>query len=333
MHAPQTYTGPGLVDLQLNGFAGFDFNGDPSVWSYEDFGGVAAALQQHGIVSALPTLITDDPGRLIARVSAYCNLVQHHADLLDVFPGLHIEGPFISREDGPRGAHPLAYCTTPADQSDLIRKLWDVSQGRIKIVTLAPELDGALSLIEECVSMGIQVAIGHTMADRKTLDAAADAGASLSTHLGNGSHQMMPRLDNYVQLQLADDRLLATFIADGHHIPYPTLKNFIRAKTPTRTILVSDAIAAAACGPGKYQLGGQTVVVDQSLRCQISGQDNLAGSALTLDRAVLNVARHCDVTFEAAWVMASKAPAAFIGLEPKEVQVQILESGFRLLDE
>lgn len=326
---PQRHTGPGLVDLQVNGYAGFDFNGDSASWTVEDWTAVQAALARRGVVRALPTFITDAPARMIARARAYARLLDEAPDLAETFPRLHIEGPFIAPEDGPRGAHPRAYCTTPEAVPDLLRALQDASGGRVALLTLAPEVPGALGLIEAAAAQGVTVALGHTAADAATLDAAVAAGARLSTHLGNGSHQTLPRLDNYVQRQLADDRLLASFIADGHHIPFPTLQNFIRAKTPGRTILVTDAMAAADVGPGTYTLGGEAVVVDEALRVAKPGQPNLAGSALTLDRAVLNVVRHGIVSFEDAWAMASTRPAVLIGLpEPPAVTVRVEADGF-----
>ena len=329
VNIPDTYIGPGLFDLQLNGYAGFDFNGECRTWSTEDFLLVRDALQSRGVVCALPTLITDSGSRLEARAQTYAKLVDRNDELALTFPGLHIEGPFISSDDGPRGAHPLKFCRNPSAVPDLIKRLMDASGGRIKIVTLAPELDGAVQLIEHCCAMGIVVALGHTNADADTITRAVAAGARLSTHLGNGSHQVLPRLDNYVQHQLANDQLFASFIADGHHIPFPTLKNFIRAKTCGRSILVTDAIAAAGCGAGVYQLGEAEVVVDDNLKCQIPGQPNLAGSALTLDLAVLNTVRYCDVSFDEAWNMASSRPAKLVGLpEPARVKVQIGEGGF-----
>jgi len=158
-------------------------------------------------------------------------------------------------------------------------------------------------------------------------------GPGLSTHLGNGSHQTLPRLDNYVQTQLADDRLMASFIADGHHIPFPTLKNFIRAKTPERSILVTDAMAAAEVGPGRYTFLGEEVLVSEELRVSKPGQPNLAGSALTLDRAVVNVALHCGVPFDQAWVMASESPAALLDLKGlAEVRVRVEAGGFQRVE-
>lgn len=207
-----------------------------------------------------------------------------------------------------------------------------VRQGKrfdLGLLTLAPELLGALPLIESARTEGICVALGHTEAAPETIRQAVDQGAQLSTHLGNGSHQMLPRLDNYVQVQLAEDRLAASFIADGHHVPFYTLKNFIRAKTPARSILVTDAIAAAEQGPGRYSLGNDEVVVTPDGRVSKPGEPNLAGSALTLDRAVINVARHCDVRFSTAWDMASRQPADLLGITNlPQISVEVEDEQF-----
>lgn len=313
----------------MNGYTGFDFNSDPASWTPGDFHKVKKALQHRGIVAALPTFITDGVPALLARARRYSEFVTNDPALGKMFPLIHIEGPFISQEEGPRGAHPLKHCRIPEEVPGLLPRLQEASGDRIGMFTLAPELEGAIGLIEEAVQAGICISIAHTEAGKETIDRAVEAGAKLATHLGNGSHQMLPRLDNYVQVQLADDRLLASFIADGHHIPFYTLKNFIRAKTPERSILVTDAIAAAEIGPGHYKLGDDEVVVRDDLYVSKPGQPNLAGSALTLDRAIINTARYCDVTFKQAWRMASVLPAELVGLAPlPEITVEIGDDGF-----
>ena len=327
---PTTYTAPGLVDVQVNGYAGFDFTSGSERFSAEEFHRVRLALLRRGVVTILPTFTTDDSLDLLARARRYSEIVSADRQLEEAFPRLHIEGPFISPVDGPRGAHPKAYCLIPRAMPDLIDRLHDASGGRVGLVTLAPELPGAMDLIRRCRSRGIRVAIGHSQAPDETIAQAVEAGATLSTHLGNGSHQMLPRLSNYVQTQLADDRLTATFIADGHHMPLTTLKNFIRAKTPRRCILITDAIGAAEMPPGVYFLGKQQVQLERSGRVSHPGQPNLAGSALTMDQAILNVYLHCDVTWEEAWAMASTIPASALGLPaPSAVTVEISEQGFR----
>jgi len=311
---PQSWTGPGLIDLQVNGYAGFDFKTPAEEWTLENLRHVRRAAARRGVLAIFPTLTTGDGEAMVARARKYAELLARDPSVEAAFPKLHIEGPFISGDDGPRGAHRRKWRRDPRDAPDLLARLQAASGGRVGILTLAPELPGAMELIREAAAQGICVAIGHTGASAEIIAAAVEAGARMSTHLGNGSHQMLPRLDNYVQAQLADDRLAASFIADGHHIPFFTLKNFLRAKTAARSILVTDAIAAAEVGPGKYVLGGEDVIVTEALRCYKPGQPNLAGSALTLDRAVINACVHCGVPFEEAWAMASAIPASLLGL-------------------
>lgn len=326
---PKTYTGPGLADLQLNGYAGFDFNGEVEAWSAQELHRLRRRLRQRGVVMSLPTLVTRDADSMIARARRYAELVSSDEALAAAFPKLHIEGPFLSPIDGPRGAHPKRWCRTPAEMPDFLDRMIDAGGGRIALFTLAPELPGAIELIRRLAEKGICPSIGHSDATPADLEKAVAAGARMSTHLGNGSHQMLPRLDNYVQRQLADDRLSAGFIADGQHMPFCTLKNFLRAKTPARSILVTDATAAAEMGPGRHMLSGGMVEVTPEGRCSRPGEPNLAGSVLSLDRAVINVALHCDVTFEQAWAMASTAPARLVGLPPPPaVTVTVTPEGF-----
>jgi N-acetylglucosamine-6-phosphate deacetylase len=331
MTLPTRFRGPGLVELQLNGYAGFDFNAPADQWTEAALHRVLDALRRRGVAIALPTLITDHPDRLLARAAAYRRIVERSPELATAFPLLHLEGPFISPEEGPRGAHPLEHCRTPAQLPDLVDRLVEASGRRLGMLTLAPELPGAPELIGAATARGIRVAIGHTRAGARELDAAVEAGAVLSTHLGNGSHQTLPRHANYLQLQLADDRLHASFIADGHHLPWYALQNFLRAKTPERSILVTDAISAADAPPGRYKLGDEEVEVTADQRVSKPGQPNLAGSALTLDRAVVNVARHCGIPFPTAWQMASTHPANLLGIPtPPDIEVEVSEAGFRI---
>jgi N-acetylglucosamine-6-phosphate deacetylase len=326
---PQSFTGPGLVDLQVNGFAGFDFNGDPDTWTVRAFLDVARALGRRGVAAALPTFFTDAMDRMTARARRFAELLAEEPQLAGVFPGLHIEGPFISPEDGPRGIHPREHCAIPAGAPDFFDRLQEASGARVKLLTLAPELDGALDLIARARIRGVCVAIGHTQAPAETIRAAVSAGAAMSTHLGNGSHHVLPRLDNYIQTQLAEDDLYASFIADGHHVPFATLKNFIRAKTTARSVLVSDATSGAGAEPGRYTLGSMDVVVSDDLCVTHPGTAGFAGSALTLDRAVVNACRECGVPFGQAWSMASMLPAALINLDPPEpVTVMVADDGF-----
>ncbi len=326
---PDKFTGPGLVDLQLNGYGGVDFNSDPSDWTADQFHHVRNLMKKRGTSVALITFITDDVQTTLARARKYNELISADAELASCFAGLHIEGPFISPVEGSRGAHPKDYCKLPEALPDLIDQINDASGGRVKVLTLAPELPGAMDLIKRSAKAGIVVAIGHTAAGAETITEAVDAGAKFSTHLGNGSQQMVPRLRNYIFAQLAEDRLAATLIADTHHVPMTTLKCFIRAKTPPKCVLITDAMAAADMGPGEYQFGGQIAIVQENGYVSRPGEANLAGSAITLDKCVINAFKYCDVSFAQAWAMASTQPAELIGLDiPATVTVSISDEGF-----
>lgn len=330
---PSHFTGPGLIDLQVNGYAGFDFNSDPENWTPEHFHQIAEALKKRGIVAVFPTLITDDINAMIARAGKYASILKSSEELESMFPGLHIEGPFISSDDGPRGAHPKKHCKTPKALPGFLTDIRTASDNRISMITVAPELEGAAELIQKATGMGICVGLGHTGADSDEIDKAVRAGAKLSTHLGNGSHQLLPRHENYIQYQLAREELFASFIADGHHVPFYALKNFIRAKGSGRSVLVTDAMSAAEKGAGNYTFGHDEVVVRDDLHVSKPGEPNLAGSALTLDRAILNIVANCSVSFETVWKMASVQPAALVGLSNlPEITVEIAEKGFRLVN-
>src|SRR5205807_1149747 len=166
-------------------------------------------------------------------------------------PCFHLEGPYISAEDGPRGAHPLAQ-VRPPDLGEF-QRIQEAADGNIRLVTLAPELPGALAFIDKLTAAGVVVAIGHTAASPATIRDAVSAGARLSTHLGNGSHAMLPRHDNYLWEQLAADELWASIICDGHHLPAAVMRCILRVKTPARTILTCDAGSLAGLPSGRYR--------------------------------------------------------------------------------
>ncbi len=295
----------GFFDLQVNGFAGVDFN-DPNC-SSEELDRAIAAMHRGGVTQCLPTLITSSLERF-----ASCARVLT-ASRNPAIAGIHMEGPYISPEDGPRGAHTREF-VTKASVDDFCRRQ-EAADGRIVLVTLAPEVEGALELIEYLVQAGIKVAIGHTAADPGVIRDAVKAGATLSTHLGNGCAQSLPRHPNHLWEQLAADELHASFIVDGHHLSPAVVKTMIRAKTPSRSILVTDATAASGSSPGRYMLGGVEVELSASGRVAVPGANNLAGSALTLATAIENAVRFCGVTLEEAVAMASTIPAVFLGIE------------------
>jgi N-acetylglucosamine-6-phosphate deacetylase len=304
--APTTRTVelPGLFDLQVNGFAGVDF-GDPAL-SADALLRAVEAIGKTGVTRFLPTLITSSLeafsacARVVARAS-------HPA-----IAGIHMEGPYISPEDGYRGAHARAFVRGAYVED--FRRRQDAAEGRIRLVTLAPEVPGALPLVEHLVKSGVRVAIGHTGATGTQVADAVGAGATLSTHLGNGCPSLLPRHPNVIWEQLGEDRLLASFIVDGHHLPPATVRSMVRAKTPARSILVTDAIAAAGMPPGRYTLAGQEVELSPSGRVAAPGASNLAGSALRLDVAIGSTVRFTGLPLEEVVPMASTRPAEYLGL-------------------
>ncbi len=322
--------GPGLVDLQVNGYGGASFNLPIEKITVEALRPAFEKMRRRGVATVLATITTNLVPDMIARTRHIAQLREQDELLNSMIAGFHIEGPMISGKDGPRGAHEVKDVINPADAPGFLDDLQEACGGMVRIFTLAPELPGAMEFIAKADAAGVIVALGHLNADAETISRAVEAGAKMTTHLGNGAGAMLPRLDNYIQRQLADDRLAASFIADGHHVPFPTLKNFIRAKTPQRSVLVTDAIIAADMPAGfTYGSGRRVRKVDPDGAVRLQGTPYLAGSALTLDMAVINTAAHCDVSFEAAWAMASTQPAELVGLPiPKIVEVDVTDNGF-----
>jgi N-acetylglucosamine-6-phosphate deacetylase len=303
-----TVTLPGLFDLQVNGFGGVDFNG-PGLTADR----VAEALERiraTGVTRCLPTLITSSFARFARNARVLAGTVD------PTVVGLHMEGPYISPADGARGAHPSEQ-VVPATIDDFKRRQ-EAARGRVVLVTLAPEVDGALRLVEHLVSTGVRVAIGHTAAPPGKLRDAIAAGATLATHLGNGCPQMLPRHPNIIWELLAADSIVASVIADGHHLPASTLKSIVRAKGPERTILVTDAMAAAGWSAERRSFTVGDVICELAAdgRVSLPGTPYLAGSSLTLDRAIANTVRATGLPIETVIPMASTMPAALLGMAP-----------------
>lgn len=294
---------PGLFDLQVNGFGGIDFNG--AGLTPDLVREALAKMRATGVTRCLPTLITSS----FDRFAASARVLARMAD--PAIAGIHMEGPYLSPLEGARGAHPPEHAI--AASVDDFRRRQDAADGRIVLVTLAPEVPGALALIEHLVAAGVRVSIGHTAAAPQQIAAAIAAGATLATHLGNGCAQMLPRHPNVIWELLAADEVVASFIVDGHHLPPATVKAMIRAKGLNRTVLVTDAIAAAGCPPGRYTIGAVTCELGVDGRVSLPGTPYLAGSGLTLDRAVANTARFTGLPIDAVLPMASTIPAACLG--------------------
>lgn len=298
---------PGLVDLQINGFAGVDFN-DPAMTA-ADLDRALEAMLATGVTHCLPTIITAHPHELVERFQALDKAVAESRLGPLMCPGYHLEGPFLNPAPGYHGCHPPQAMT--AARPELIAEVERGLSRPILMVTLAPEREGAIALTKTLAEAGKIVAVGHSAADFDQVSAAADVGLSLSTHLGNGLPQSLHKLANPIFAQLAEDRLMAGFIADGIHVHPKALAALIRAKGLERSILVTDAVVAAAAPIGRYHFAGMAVdrMPDGSVR-QEAGL--LAGSALCLDEAVRNVVSWGIATPAQAFAMASDHALAAI---------------------
>jgi N-acetylglucosamine-6-phosphate deacetylase len=298
---------PGLLDLQVNGHRGVDFN-DPGL-SPEQVEELSGNLLSLGVTRYYPTLITGSKKRTATLLRTLAAAIGQKGLAAQMIGGIHMEGPFISREEGPRGAHPGRYCLDP--DITLVGKWQEQSGGHIRIITMAPELPGSIELIRACTGMGIVVAIGHTSARSDEIRKAVDAGATLSSHLGNGAHGMLPRHPNYIWDQLAEERLYASMIADGIHLPDAVLRVFIRTKRE-KAILVSDGMPQTGMEPGLYSspATGKVRLTGEGRLHREGKPDQLAGSAGTLLDGVRKTAALEGLPF--AWEMASVHPAKLL---------------------
>ena len=308
---------PSLFDLQVNGALGIGFTSDNL--TLEEIRTVAVEMGRHHVGGFAPTVITSSFATIRNSFQALARAVEEDVALDRAMPAFHLEGPYIAAEDGPRGAHPLEHVRDP--DWDEFRRWQDAAGGRIKIVTLAPERAGAIDFIGRLCADGIVAAIGHMAASPQQIRDAVSAGAKLSTHLGNGSHAMLPRHENYLWEQLAHDDLLASVIADGHHLPAALLKTIVRAKTTSRLILISDASPLAGLPPGLYQHWGADLDVEPSGRIGVAGTAYLAGSGAFLDDCVAHLIRTVGVSPVDAIAMASVNPRRLLGLPQPRLEI------------
>lgn len=309
---------PGLVDLQINGFGGIEFN-DRKL-TPEKVRQVALSQDPFGVTAFLATCTTDSHEVLAHALATIGQAITEDAATGQRICGIHLEGPFISPDDGPRGAHPKQH-VRPPDWNEF-QRLQVVARGQIKLLTVSAEYDESPAFIRRAAKSGVLVAIGHTKATSDQIKAAVDAGARMSTHLGNGAHPTIRRHPNYIWDQLADDRLTASLIVDGHHLPPAVVKSMIRAKTPQRIVLVSDITSMGGMPPGRYETGLGALEVLPSGKLVPAGQsDILAGASLPLPVCVANVMRMGGVSLAEAIQMASTRPAQLIGLEHPGLEV------------
>ena len=295
---------PGFIDLQVNGFAGVDYNSPTT--PLEEIASSIRTMFSTGVTRFFPTVITGSPEDMLGALR---NLAFARETLVEgpAMEAFHVEGPHISPNDGPRGAHPARW-VRPPDFGEFQR--WqDAARGNVRLVTLSPEWPEAPHYIDQLGREGVVTSIGHTRATRRQIEDAVSAGATLSTHLGNGADAVLPRHPNYIWEQLAEDKLAASFIVDGIHLPDAFLNVALRAKGVERSVLITDAVMPAMCTPGPYRLGEVEVELQEDQRVVLRGGTRLAGSSLRMDAAISNVMRTAKLSLTEAIAMATVNPA------------------------
>ena len=309
----EPWISPGMIDIQVNGFAGVDYNSPDT--AHDEIARSIDVIRATGVTRFLPTVITGSNENIRGSLK---NLARAQRELPNggSMAGFHVEGPWISGVDGPRGAHPVEH--TRAATVDEWEQFQDAAEGNISLLTLAPEQEGALAVAEHVAKQGVTVSIGHTNATGEQIQDAIKAGATMSTHLGNGAHHVLPRFPNYIQEQMAADELCAGLIVDGIHLTPSFVKIAVRAKGLEQSILVTDAVAPAGCPPGIYRVGHIEVELTPENRVELTTTRRLAGSALKMDYGLGRLIQFAGITLYQALRMGTVNAAKGIRLESRQ---------------
>ena len=304
----------GWIDLQFNGYGGFDFN--RASWTKGETSEdaprrIVELAARAGTAMICPTIVTNSRAGMIESLQFLSKAIKSDSVLDSALPAFHIEGPYISGEEGLRGAHPKEHTRDP--NWDEFQEWQEAANGRIKILTLAPERDGAILFIEKATANGIAISIGHTGATPLQIRDAISAGAQLSTHLGNGSQNMIQRHSNYFFEQLASDEMTACIICDGHHLPAELVKIIARVKPSEKFVLVSDAVALGGMPPGIYDDGRHEVL--PSGKVVLAGTPYLAGAGHLLDTCAANALRWTELGMNGISQAVASNSARILGLK------------------
>jgi N-acetylglucosamine-6-phosphate deacetylase len=306
------YIAPGLFDNQVNGYMGISFAFGGSELNIDGIKKATTGLWEKGITSYLPTLTTNSNEVLIKNFKVLAK-AKNDPSLHGSLPGFHLEGPYISPDDGFRGAHPKQHVRKP-DWKEF-QSFYEASGKNILTVTIAPEMEGALDFIRNCTANGIIVALGHHNASKAVVDQAILNGAKIATHLGNGCANMINRHDNPLWPQLANDELSISIICDGFHLRDEEIKTFYGVKGPERTIITSDITSFAGLPPGEYlNEDGETIELMESGLLRYPAQNVLYGSATPITRGLVHIMKITDCTLGEAIRMGSTNPAKLYGL-------------------
>ncbi len=304
------YLSPGFVDLQVNGHSEFDVNS--AQVTQKIIIGLARTMLSCGVTCFAPTVISAPEERICRSLNAIAEARRNHPWLASCIPFIHLEGPHISPLAGYRGAHSEEWIRPPSLQE--FDHWQDASGGLVGLITMSPHYEDSPAYISTVCNRGVNVALGHTHASAEQIHLAVEAGARLSTHLGNGIAPQIARHRNPIWPQLADDRLFATFIADGHHLPQDVLKTMVRAKGIERSVLISDSVALAGMPAGVYTtpVGGSVELYADGRLC-VLGSELLAGSTTSMAQSIGSLVRATGISLPQALVMATENPGRFVG--------------------
>jgi N-acetylglucosamine-6-phosphate deacetylase len=309
---PDSILVPGFIDVHVHGGSGHDvMETDPAALA-----AVERHMARHGVTSYLPTTVTAPEARILSALEHLGKRIsQQERENKSSRPiGIHLEGPFLSHAK--RGVHPPEHLVQPSPH--LLEKYWQASGGALRVMTIAPELPGAIETIRHAKKLGVHSSIGHSDATYSEANQGIAAGADHATHTFNAMRPLDHREPGILGVVLTDDRLTADIIADGVHTDPSVVKLFLNAKGPERAILITDAISATGMSDGKYKLGQFEVEVKGD-RCEYQGK--LAGSVLTLDRAVRNVMNFAQWKLQQAIRLATLNPARLLGVADRKATV------------
>ena len=299
------YIAPGFIDTQINGYASISFNEEGL--TAEKIHEITRVLWKEGVTTFFPTIITNPPDLVRNNLTMLHQVIVADPELDHTMPGFFLEGPYISREDGFRGVHQKAW-VRPPDWNEFM-SFYQAAGGRIIQIGLAPEKEGAIDFIKQCVAKGVMVSLAHHNGDAATIEKAVQAGARVSTHLGNGCANMINRHQNPLWPQLANDQLTPSIIGDGHHLTREELTVFYKVKGPDNLMLVSDATELSGMPPGSYQWNGKTVVMTDDGMLIDPGQNVLAGASFPISKGVYNMVHLAGCSLSDAVKMATATPA------------------------
>jgi N-acetylglucosamine-6-phosphate deacetylase len=306
------FLAPGFIDNQVNGYKGVDFTSDGL--TVEQITEAVKAFWEQGVTTILPTIITASHETILNSLNILSE-ARKNPEITSSIAGYHLEGPYISPEDGYRGAHPKKHVRLP--NWDEFQQYIEAADNHILQISLAPEVEGAIPFIKKCREHGIIVALAHHNAPAEKIREAVDAGAAISTHLGNGCANEINRRENVFWPQLAEDRLTASMICDGIHLLPDQIRTFYKIKGADRIILTSDVVFIAGLKPGIYDYSGEKVELTKEGMIINNISKVFAGASFPLYKGIEHIMEVTGCPLDEALKMATINHAALLNLNDR----------------